>query len=90
MEYTPITYHKRELQAAIQEMKMYGSRQSKIMLTAYYQQKQQNADLVAALEDTQKLLDNIYEEDIVLSTNMDAVYEKNKQALAQVGETNKG
>ncbi len=48
--------------------------------------KQQNADLVAALEDTQKLLDNIYEEDIVLSTNMDAVYKKNKQALAQVGE----
>ena len=48
--------------------------------------KQQNADLVAALVDTQKLLDDIYEEDIVLSQNLDAVYEKNKQALAKCKE----
>ena len=41
-------------------------------------------EMFTALEATQKLLDEIYEEDIVLSQNLDAVYEKNKQALAQL------
>ena len=49
--------------------------------------QRQNADLVAALEATQKLLDDIYAEDsIISSSDLGTVYEKNKQALAQVGE----
>ena len=49
--------------------------------------EKQNADLVAALEATQKLLDDIYAEDsIISSSDLGTVYEGNNQALAQVGE----
>ena len=48
--------------------------------------KQQNRDLVAALEATQKLLDDLYAENIISSGDLGMVYEKNKQALAPYEE----
>ena len=55
-----------------------------ILIARIHELESQKRRAVKALEATQKLLDEIYEEDIVLSQNLDAVYEKNKQALAQV------
>ena len=52
--------------------------------TQVFSLQQQNADLVAALEATQKLLDDIYAEDsIISSSDLGTVYEGNNQALGK-------
>ena len=44
-------------------------------------------DMLAALEATQRLLDDVYSEDIISSRDLYEVYEKNKQALAATEAT---
>ena len=58
-------------------------RQFEFMQSQIKETEQQNAALVEALEDTQKLLDDIYAEDIIGGKELYEVYEKNKQALAE-------
>jgi hypothetical protein len=49
--------------------------------------ERENKKLVAALESTQKLLDDIYAEDSIISSgDLGTVYEKNLQALAPYQE----
>ena len=54
--------------------------------TQVFSFQQQNAALVAVLEEVKLLLDDIYAEDVISSGDLSQTYEKVEQALAQVGE----